>query len=461
MAVYKVKNINSTFSSLEFTPVSEGNFAFFTAKSAEEKTQLTQFLNSPEINQTVLGEAEVGGAHVLITSGSKSETGLMNAVEAKGNSLQLVPNDSGNRNKTWRIISMLAVPGQFLQIASSAMRKNHKTDWGLLLFATSNLIGHAITWNYGAQQSEDTNRLAFVKNKINQTLSPHTNAPESLPAISDHRKDMRDDFVEKTTGEKLDKFMEKNSIYVGEILCRYMGAFALAFPPDRWKSALRSGSLSNAYKAGRNTSELSHYAGLASLTGKTTSLFAKTEDPYNAKPNTLFDDFREKVAFRAGGWIEAGAFGTLTYDALRNPNRRISFQGKEYPDYVGALGSSLFTARYAMRNWAKFGEKNADMEEVYAHASDCLAKMPKEKLPTLVAETTATITEHFKDKHLNYGEVYSRLISELYKYHQIALIKAPTPSNILALPAYTTAKPHQSFTRYAEPKGQNIQAVGT
>ncbi|NBO18026.1 MAG: hypothetical protein EBV03_02150 [Proteobacteria bacterium] len=420
MAVYDIINDKTTLETVEFIPVSEGNVAFFTAPSAAARADLLRLIKSTGLGQQITDEAVVHGKPVIITSGPATQGLLMEALKAHG--LSIAPHQPADKNHTWKIISMLAVPGQFLQLASSVMRKDKKLDWGMLAFASSNLVGHAITWNYGAQSYEDKNRLTFLKGEINKELSPHLPQGERLPAVSDSRKELRHDHHAPTTlGQRMDSFLEANSIYVGEIACRYMGALALAFPPDRWRKITTSGGVIGAYNTARNPSAFAHSAGIASLSGKTLSLMAKAEDPYQTKPHTALDTFREKIAFQAGGWIEAGAFGTLTYDALCNPNRRIVIRGKEYRDYVGALGSALFTARYVMRHWAKFGERRIDMDEVYAHATDSLAKMPQGRIAELVNHTATALTEHFKDENLTYGEVYTRLKSDLYTYHHIVV----------------------------------------
>ncbi len=437
MAIYAIKNASSLLTTVEFGPVPEGNFAFFTVRNELARSAIKQFLTSPSMGQELIGEAVMDGKPMLITRGNKSREELLDVLNASGNTPQLVRH--ARPIDTWRVISLLAVPGQVLQLSSSLMRKNKRIDWGLFFFATSNLVGHAITWVYGAQKSEDNNRLNYVKTEVNATLDEYRTPGETLPAVSDTRKTLREETEQLSFGQKIDKFLRHNSIYVGEIACRYTGALALAFPANRVKwAALKSKSLPQAYEMARNESTLAHLAGLTSVAGKTTSLMAQTEDPYDTKPKSALENFREKIAFRAGGWMEAGAFGTLTYDALTNPNRRIVFRGKEYRDYVGGLGSALFTARYVVRNWAKFGEKQIDMDEVYAHTTDALAKMPKEKLSQLLASTAAAITSHFKDKNLDYGEVYTRLMNDLYSYHKITVEKMPSgpESHVIRLNAF-------------------------
>ena len=420
MAVYNVINPGSALTSVEFTPVPDGNFSFFHVKTPEQLDAVKQWLVSKEVGQEIVGEALVDKHPVLVTHGDKTQADIMGMLTTRGDTLQLQKHAKGI--DMWRVVSMLAVPGQALQIASSFMRKDKKLDWGLFVFGASNLTGHAISWVYGSQKSDDVNRLNFFKKHINETLDEHIPDGSSLPDIHDKRASLHTEPAHPpTVGEKVDGFLRRNSVYVGEIFCRYVGAVALAFPIDKWQGAMKRGSLSEAYRSARNPSPLVHYAGLGSMAGKTTSFLAKSEDPYDPKPKTGLDTFREQYAFRTGGWMETAAFGTLTYDALTNPKRRILFRGNEYRDYVGGLGSALFTIRYIVRYWAKFGEKNVNMDEMYAHVADSLALVSPEKLPLLLAKTAAEITEHFKDKKLDYGQVYTQLMTDLYRYHHIAL----------------------------------------
>lgn len=433
MAVYKVKNTDSPLSTVEFSPVPEGNIAFFSARDAHSAHAV--YALAANLGQTIMGETELEGRTILITRGPRSQTEILTSLAQSGHETQL--QHKAKSLDTWKVIAMLAVPGQLLQLTSSLIRKNKRVDWGLFFFATSNLVGHAITWMYGAQKSEDPHRLAFVKNEVNNHLSEYLPAGDSLPSISDNRKSLHGDKPPPTAGQRMDRFFQKNSIYVGEIGCRYAGALALAFPANRVRrSCLKAKSLPEAYQIARNESNLAHFAGLTSVAGKTLSLTSLPADLYSPTPPTALDHFRQKVTFRAGGWMEAGAFGTLTYDALTNPNRRIMVGGREYRDYVGAVGSALFTARYIARHWAKFGERKVDMDEVYAHTTDCLAKMPRAELPNLVADTASYLTNHFKDNQLEFGKVYTRLETELYKYHHISLAPQPHLQESEALTRY-------------------------
>jgi hypothetical protein len=94
---------------------------------------------------------------------------------------------------------------------------------------------------------------------------------------------------------------------------------------------------------------------------------------------------------------------------------------KPMKDWAGTIGGGLFSAGYGIRLFAKFGEKQMNMEELHAHISDSLAKVPPEELPQLMADSAASLTEHFKDKGLEFGKVYNQIMTDMYRYHHIAL----------------------------------------
>ena len=180
MAVYKNLTLNSPLTAVEFTPVSDGNFSFFYVNAPENKEALKQWLTSKEIGQEIISESLVGGQPVIVMHGPKSKEEMMKALEAHGEKLQFVP-PPGKPMDTWKVISMLAVPGQAMQFAASCMKKGGGFDWGLGVFAGSNLLGHFISWIYGSQKSDDVNRLQFIKKEINQGLLEHLPTGKQLP----------------------------------------------------------------------------------------------------------------------------------------------------------------------------------------------------------------------------------------------------------------------------------------
>ncbi len=413
MAVYKNLTQNSPLSAVEFTPVSDGNFSFFYVDSPLKKDGVKHWLASPEMGQEIIAETQVDGHPVIITHGDKPQAELQKILEARGNKLELqLPKKSMD---LWKAIALLAVPGQTLQLTSSLMRK--RKDWALFSFAASNLLGHVIGWVYGSQKSPDDHRLHYLKEQFNTKLDGHLPAGATLPSAEEDLSVLRDEpKAPLSSGQKANAWLQKNSVTVGEILLRYFGAFSLAFPVDRWKSGLgkfRSEGMGAALKEAGNRQSLVKWAGLGSLTGKTIALASKVPDPYDPKPHTWLDTVREKITFRAGGWVEAASWGTMAFNAFTAKNRQTA-------DYLSGIGSTLFTIRYIVRNWAKYGEKKVDMDELYAHVSDGLAKTSPDQLPQLMADTAASLKEHFKDKPIEFGKIYTQMMTDLYRYHHIA-----------------------------------------
>lgn len=442
MAVYQVTNQKSALAFVEFTPQASGNFCFFTVRTPEQKDAVKAWLTSAEMGQEIIGETALGGQAMLVARGEKSREELMKALEAHGDPLALYQPKIPFTEKAWKTGAKMAFVGQGMQLTSGFLRPNRKIDWAQIGLAVPNLI--ATTWIllYGAQRSEDTNRLAYLKEHFNDKLAEHSpGGIDALPDVDDRRSELHKDVPRPPTfGDKVDGFMKRHSVDVGEIGLRYMGAFSLAFKPDNWGKglkALSSGGFRAAYDAARTVTpnaspltgpNLTHFAGLLSLAGKTVALSARTPDPYDPEPRSWLDRMREKYTFRLGGWMETLAFGSIAADGFIN--KKISFKkgGKPMIDFISGIGGTLFTIRYAIRHWAPFGIKEMNMDEMYAHVIDGLATLPPEKLPALLAQSAADITEHFKEKRLSYGDVYVRMMDDLYRYHHIAVDHAdPQP----------------------------------
>src|SRR4051812_21529815 len=137
MAVYKNTTLNSSLTAVEFTPVSDGNFSFFYVNAPENAEAVKQWLTSKEIGQEVIAESKVRGQPVIVMHGAKSKEEMMKLLEARGDKLAFQP-PPGKPMDTWRVISMLAVPGQAMQFASSFMKKKGGLGWDTFIFAGSN-----------------------------------------------------------------------------------------------------------------------------------------------------------------------------------------------------------------------------------------------------------------------------------------------------------------------------------
>jgi hypothetical protein len=94
------------------------------------------------------------------------------------------------------------------------------------------------------------------------------------------------------------------------------------------------------------------------------------------------------------------------------------------PDFIGGLGGIIFAIGYTIRFFAPLGTREVNMDEVNAHATDALSKVPQDKLPQAMADSAAFLADHFKDKGLKFGTAYTKLADDLYRYHNIAMPSA-------------------------------------
>ena len=423
MTHYRNQQPNAAVSMVEFAPVAEGNFSFFYAGSPLRRDEVRAWLTSPEMGQEIIAETMVDGQPVFVTHGDKPRSEILKLMEARGD--RLAQEKHKRQFDPWVARAVLGFGGQSLQLFSSTMGRDHRVDWSTALFSISNLAANTIALVYGAQKSEDKHRLRFLKDKFNDDLGKQADGA-ALPVKEKSHLELQEkpqDFSRSLHG-----FLERHSVRVGELALRYLGAVSLIFPTygwgRGWKHYKQTGSLKGSMAVIKNRDRWAYHTGIVSVVGKTIALTSKEIDPYNPKPHTFLDTIREKVTFPLGGLIEAAAFGGYSYD--RFANHRIYFQGKSYRDYLGGIGSAMFVAAYLIRaGWAKFSEKNVDMDALYAHVSDSLAVVPPEKLPQLMADTAASIKAHFKDKPMEFGTVFTRLMTDAYRYHHIALQNAP------------------------------------
>jgi hypothetical protein len=454
MSVYLVKNPESALSSVEFSPVAEGNFSFFHVKDPAQKQAIKDWLTSKEMGQELVADTKLDGHDLLVTHGEKSREDMLKALAEHGDKTELkVYKKPFNY---WAARGAMSIVGQCLQLASATLQveqvdKNHpllkpenphfnpKYKEGMYVrkpfsadigaFAILNLTANFINILYGGQKEEATNQLRAIKSDLNANLNDHVAKGEHLCDVNDSRTALRqDDQKPKTAAQHTNDFIQKHSVRIGEIGLRYLGALALVLPTNRMGNALaafKSGGLRSAYNAAKNPNSLTLMSGYGYLLGKTLALFAKVPDPYDPKPHTMLDTIREDYLFKVGGLIEAVAGGSIGYGAFAK--KKIGFADPKSPgikpstDYLGGIGGSLFAAGYIVRLGASFGSKNLDTDELFAHATDTLAKTSPEKLPQLMAEASATLKEHLKDKPVEYNELFTKMMTDMYRYHHIAL----------------------------------------
>ena len=333
---------------------------------------------------------------------------------------------------------MTSIIGQGLQIFSSrkTIGVTASERSAILLFAVPNLIANGINMAFGGQEKNDPHQLRQLKNEVNAKLAPYVEAnalPDSNDTALSHRPAKHE-----TLGQSSSRLLKKYSVSFGEIGLRTIASVNLAFPMLHWKQAAQSfiaadtlgTRFKNLYTTAKCDNKETFLVGLTMLTGKFVSFLSKEPDPYNPKPASALDSFREKVTFRLSSVIEGGAATYMAYDRFKN--KKIEIGGKKMPDYYGGVGNIVFVGGYGVRLFAPYGTREVNMPELYAHIGDALAKVPDAQRPALLVQTASDLYEHFKflpeNKNHTYSlsSIYAALEKELVQYHGAVKSVAPT-----------------------------------
>lgn len=476
MALYANSKKDAVIESVEFASNASGHLTFLHVKKDAPKDEVRQWLQAQ--GQTIIGETSTS----VIARGNRPPQEMLQLLASRGDDLQQVVKPK--KFDPWQVRSVLGFTGQMLQFISSFIgpAKPGKTgimsrlDPELMAFSTANLTANLVTFAYGAQRHDDTHQLRFLKRQINDKLAPQLSTTEQPLEVDDKRYALRDDPAKKN---QFNEFMKRNSVNVGELGLRYFGVFNFASPLRNWPSAIKAGQVPPLDRMDNGNLTLRAITGISSIAGKTLALGSKAPDAFSPEKHTWLDTVREKFTFLGGSIIEAGAFALLIVDAFFGtgreggtvkPNSWLGLkQGGRLTakSWLSGIGAVLFTTGYLVRTTAKYGTLTVDLDELYAHASDMLAKAPREKIPQLLAETAADLAEHFKKhkqekKELSYGVIYSGIAADLEKHHQIkisdvkakditvsqsAIVEEATPENRVskAAIASTVVEPSKSM----------------
>lgn len=461
MSVYQNTNPNAPVVSVEFAPLPEGNFTFFRIRDAEKVEDLKKWLTSSEVGQEIIAQTQTqsDGTQILVTHGHKRSEDISALLARTGENFE-IPKEK-TKFDPWKWRGRFSNIGQTFNLISGFQNEGKLTG-PKIMFAALNFAASGVNATFGGQKSEDEYQLRHLKSNINHLLAGRLPPGTDLPNVDEDRVAMRaDDEAPKTLGQKCNELMRKNSVRIGEIGLRYLGSVALAFPMTKWKPAAKligEGSLKEAFHIAKNPDSTNFWTGVTYLTGKTIGLFSKVPDPYNPVPSTGMDKIREKYLFQASSLIETGAAGVLAVGnaKVKNPSKhqisRAAARGLPAPaparDLIGAAGGATLMAGLTTRLFAKFGTREVDMDELYAHTTDVLAQASPEQLPQMLADCAASIKDHFKEKAPEYGAIYLKLMTDLYRYHRIALEK----------PAEQKAQEHQEMLAQAEPQKENSHA---
>lgn len=450
---YRATTTGGVLQSVDFSSVAGKNYAFFQCYDEAGLKKIEPLMTSPPLNQELVAVTQVHGKPLLITRNHASPFTILDALKEQGEQFEQA--SEPKHFDAWKVRSYLGFAGQSLQLASSFMRPKFKIDTSMFVFAASNLAANAINLVYHqGQEVDDVHQLRYLKQRVNRELAPHLKSGEQVISIDSNRLAQRPAEESHKPLDNAKTFLRHHSVAIGELGLRYFGAMGLAFPARYWKDAW-----TGHHTPQLDSSKFRRYAGLSSVLGKTVALTSHIPDPYNPKPPTLLDTLREKFSFISGGLIEITSFSALAYGCFFDTKKNgyehgVKFRGKLYPDFIGGIGASLFVMGYVVRTFAKFGERKVNMGELYAHASDMLAETPPEKVSQLLANTAASLTEHFEqEKPMKFAQIYTNLINDLGEYHAAsvtaadALLPATRPKSsaqVLALPKMPTTRVEQA-----------------
>ena len=453
MAQYRAQQQGGNITQLETAPLGEHQLLMltFAVGRNEAVDAILAALQATRVSST-----EKNGAISVLATTTLSDQALLQALAEKGESLAPLPPEKKPFNPwAWRGITSIA--GQSLQIAASFFSKSSAADRAALFgFASLNLMANFINITFGAQEKKDRYQLRYLKNTINQQLTPLLNAQGALPDANISQLDQRPK-PQKTSQEKFKDFLNKYSVTFGEIGLRTVGSISLAFPITKWGKAARafsSGGFKAAYRAGKNDTNSTFIYGVMMLAGKFTSFAASEPDPYNPEPPSLVRQFREKVAFRLSSVIEGTA---ATYNAYSRLTLKDSRTGIAKPDYYGGAGSTIFSGGYLIRLGAPYGTREVDMPELYAHISNALSKLPPEKIPQAVGDISLQLAEHFHAKKLNATAIGAAILADLEKNHHIT--PATPPSQPITASPRLTIREAVVETQPLKPREQAIAPI--
>lgn len=421
MTLYNNLRQDAAIRCAELPPDSEGNAFFFHLDPKADKEAVKAWLTSN--GQEIVTDTKMGDHALIVTKSGRTAEEFLAAAKSNGDDFAIP--EVKKKFNAWKWRGITSIVGQTLQLLSSFTTVKTKPgsagdNWAIGGFAATNLVANITNITIGAQKKSDPHQLRALKEQFNQKFAPYLPQGEALPAPEEERAGLRKE-PEKSGSEKAKDLVRQYSVSGGEIGLRVLGSTSLAFPVTQWGEGfkrLTGGQAKEAYKSIKNTNPETFRVGQFMLLGKFVSFLSKEPDPYNPKPPTLIDKIREKVTFRLSSLIEGYAAYRMMVD--RHDNQTIKVGRYEGRDWFGVIGNLVFIGGYAARWFASYGSREVNMKELTAHLSDSLAKLPREKLPELVAQTAIDLKHHFKDK-AELSQIYLGLANDLKFHHHIEL----------------------------------------
>lgn len=449
MGFYVNKHSEKGTRTLEIKGDGGNVYAFFHVSNPQDAQALIASVHEAAPAMQLESRYEASGQTRLIFKGNESEAGFIDAINRAGYRFG-VEKISAPMNP-WVVRSILGFAGQTLQLVSSYLRPSGKIDTATRLFAASNLMANTINLVYKGQEDEDPHQLRYLKESSNKVLEPAL-GKETQPISPDESRIAARGVSDVNHGitHTVNDFLKRNSVTVGEIGLRYFGAFGLAYPPKFWGKHDKIIT--------RNPSSLRAYTGLSSIFGKTVALTSKIEDPYNPKPLSWLDIFREKYSFIAGGLVEITSYSALAYDCFANTkpgtkgeSHGIVIRGKQYRDWLGAVGAAMFVLGYISRLWAPYGKRHVNMPELYAHVSDNLSQLAPEDVPAAMTAVAQNLYDHFRKEkgHTHsFGDIYLAILRDFQQHHAMVRTeeKSFNSNQLINSAQHKTSMPNPTVT---------------
>lgn len=439
MQKYLSKNKESVIRSLDID--SKSGICTFTLSGDSDPAALNAHL-SHRYALTFLGTHAAAGKDTVLVFHSQNPQALPGALKAKGESLEIVVPEKKFNFWKWRGITSFI--GQSLQLLSSfksnkvgeqLQTKDLSDQVAIAGFATSNLIANISNITFGSQKKEDFHQLHHLKSKFNENFGKYL--PDATPLPADQKLAASRKEEKLSLGKRAFNLAQKYSVSGGEIGLRVFGSSQLSYPVTRVPTAItkykETGSVKDALVEARNTNTTTFKVGLMMLLGKAVSFISKEPDPFNPKPASLLDRFREKITFRLSSVIEGSAAAYMAWDRFTNHEMKL-FGKKLNRDYAGFVGNLVFIGGYAIRLFAPYGSREVNMKELNAHISDSVALMKPVLIPHVLTEVAYGLDQHFGKKSPGVSELYSGLVADLKTQHNIDVVALSSRARIEATP---------------------------
>lgn len=429
MSIYHNLRSDSPITSIEFPVEFKNDYIFFHVKNTADKETVRSQLAVIDPTRQIISETPMGDHKLWVVriNIDKTQSEILEALKKNGD--HFVEPEVKKSFNPWKWRGITSIVGQGLQLFSGFLstKKGSSDRPAILLFASTNLLANITNITFGSQKKNDPHQLRILKEEFNKKIAAYMPQGEALLTPDDQRSVLRPEAKEhESFGQKAHAVAKKYSVSGGEIGLRFFGASSLSFPITKWKKGLEklqsTRSLGAAFKEVRNTNPVTYKVGLITVLGKIISFVSKEPDPFNPAPPSWLDKIREKATFPLSSIVEGYGAAWMAHD--RFFKQKIPFNGKKYPDFFGGIGNIVFIAGYVIRFFAPYGSLEVNMRELNAHITDSLAKMPRDKLPQLLAETSVSLSQHFKAKKLNVSDIYNDLAQDLKQYHHIDVAPA-------------------------------------